>query len=440
MANEAVAGPRERGYIGIGLLGMGVVGVGLVRALATRSESLIDNIGLPVKLTRVLVRDTGRNRGVDVDADLLTTDPSSVVDHPDTDIVVELLGGEEPAHSLIQGALEAGKPVVTANKEVMAKFGAPLIQTAKRHKVHLLYEAAVGGGIPLVATISRGLAGTRTTTVRAIINGTTNYILTRMGEQGVDFSEALSEAQSQGFAEADPANDVDGVDTAYKLAIIAGLAFRSPVTADQVFHEGIRHLTSNDFRYAKELGYTIKLLAIAREDRQQIELRVHPALIHQETLLAKVSGVYNAIELDGDLTGQVLLYGKGAGSEPTTSAVLSDIIEIAAELAEGRLLRAKADFRTATTVRPMEDIEVRYYLRIRVADQAGVLGDIARVLGNAGISIASVIQKETDEAAQSTEIVIMTHIASESALRSASGELARLDVVREIGSILRVEE
>ena len=419
---------------------MGVVGVGLVRALATRSESLVDHIGLPVKLTRVLVRDTGRNRGVDVDADLLTTDPASVVDHPDTDIVVELLGGEEPARSLIQGALELGKPVVTANKEVMAKFGAPLIQTANRHKVHLLYEAAVGGGIPLVATISRGLAGTRTTTVRAIINGTTNYILTRMGEQGVDFSEALREAQAQGFAEADPANDVDGVDAAYKLAIIAGLAFHSPVTADQVFHEGIGHLTSNDFRYAKELGYTIKLLAIAREDRQQIELRVHPALIHQETLLAKVSGVYNAIELDGDLTGPVLLYGKGAGSEPTTSAVLSDIIEIAAELVEGRLLRAKADFQTATIVRPMEDIEVRYYLRIRVADQAGVLGDIARVLGNAGISIASVIQKETDEAAQSAEIVIMTHIALESALRLASGELAKLDVVREIGSILRVEE
>ena len=275
MANGAPVGPRERGYIGIGLLGMGVVGTGLVQALATRSESLDDHIGLPVKLTKVLVRDAGRDRGVDMGANLLTTDPLSVINHPETDIVVELLGGEEPAHSLIRGALEAGKPVVTANKEVIAKFGTPLVQIAGSQNVRLLYEAAVGGGIPLVATMSRGLAGTRITTVRAIINGTTNYILTRMGEQGFDFSEALNEAQARGFAEADPANDVDGVDAAYKLAIIAGLAFHSPVTADQVFHEGIRHLTSNDFRYAKELGYTIKLLAIAREDHHQIELRVH---------------------------------------------------------------------------------------------------------------------------------------------------------------------
>ena len=440
MADGPLPGPRERGYVGVGLLGMGVVGGGVFRALHDRHETLADRIGLPVRLTGVAVRDPARDRGVEAAPGLLTTDHAAVLGRADTDIVIEVMGGDEPAHSLIRQTLEAGKSVVTANKEVMAKFGAPLIELAARNRARLFYEASVGGGIPLVATMKRGLAATRTTAVHAIINGTTNYILTRMGQDGLDFSEALRQAQSLGFAEADPANDVDGVDAAYKLAIIAALAFRAPVTVDQVFREGIGHLTANDFRYAQELGYTIKLLAIAREYGSQVEARVHPALIHEDVLLAKVSGVYNAIQLDGDLTGQVLLYGRGAGSEATTSAVLSDVVEIATDLAEGRPPNAAPALRPAAQVRPMEDLEVRYYLRVRVADRAGVLGHIARVLGDWNISIASVIQKETDEAAQSAEIVIMTHIARESAVRSASDELRRLDVVREIGSIVRVEE
>ena len=440
MANGLLAGPRERGYVGIGLFGMGVVGGGVFRALQERSDTLSGQIGLPVRLTGVVVRDPDRDRGVELAPGLLTVDHMSVLNQADTDIVIELMGGAEPAHSLIRRTLEAKKSVVTANKEVMAKFGGPLIELAAQNGARLLYEAAVGGGIPLIATMKRGLAGTHTTAVHAIINGTTNYILTRMGQDGLDFSEALSQAQSLGFAEADPAKDVDGVDAAYKLAIVAALAFGSPITADQIFREGIGHLTANDFRYAQELGYTIKLLAIAREHNRQVEARVHPALIHEDVLLAKVSGVYNAIQLDGDLTGQVLLYGRGAGSEPTTSAVLSDVIEIATDLAQGRPFPMTPPFLPAAEVRPMEELEVRYYLRVRVADRVGVLGHIARVLGDWNISIASVIQKETDEAAQSAEIVIMTHIARESAVRSASGELRKLDVVREIGSIIRVEE
>ncbi len=440
MGNGPLAGPQQRGYIGVGLLGLGVVGSGVHRALHAQSDTLRSQIGLPIRLTGVVVRDPRRNRDVELAPDILTTNHMSVVNRTDTDIVIELMGGEEPAHSAIRQALGAKKSVVTANKEVMAKFGGPLIDLASQNGARLMYEAAVGGGIPLIATMKRGLAGTRTSAVRAIINGTTNYILTRMAQDGLDFSEALGQAQELGFAEADPANDVDGVDAAYKLAIIAALAFRSPITVDQVFREGIGHLAANDFRYAQELGYTIKLLAIAREHSGEIEARVHPALIREDVLLAKVSGVYNAIQLDGDLTGQVLLYGRGAGSEPTTSAVLSDVIEVATDLAEHRAPSAIPAFRRVAAVRSMEELEVRYYLRVRVADRAGVLGHIARVLGDWDISIASVIQKETDEAARSAEIVIMTHIARESAIRSASDELRALDVVREIGSIVRVEE
>ena len=440
MADGAPVGPQERGYVGIGLLGMGVVGTRVARALIDSSAALADRVGSPLRIIQVLIRDPTRDRNTDIPTDLFTTDPSDVVTHPDTDIVVELMGGEEPAHSIIREVLASGRSVVTANKEVMAKFGAPLLEKANENGVHLLYEAAVGGGIPLIAAMKRGLAGTKTTAVRAIINGTTNYILTRMAGEGIGFSEALSEAQALGFAEADPANDVDGVDAAYKLAIMAGLAFHCPITVDDVFREGIGHLKANDFRYAQELGYTIKLLAIARQENQEVEVRVHPALIRQEMLLAKVDGVYNAIQLDGDLTGQVLLYGRGAGSEPTTSAVLSDIIEAAGDLAAGRSAPRAPDFQTPALVRPITDLQVRYYLRMRVADQPGVLGHIAQVLGESDISIASVIQKETDEAAQSAEIVIMTHIALESAIREASNALAELEVVREIGSIVRVEE
>jgi homoserine dehydrogenase len=440
VANRAPNGPRERGFVGIGLLGMGVVGSTVVQALSERAGALADHVGIPVRLTGVVVRDSSKIRVPAVPAEIMTTHVSAITDNPDTDIVVELMGGEEPAYSILRGALQSGKSVVTANKEVMAKSGAHLLALANENRAQILYEAAVGGGIPLIATMKRGFAGTRTTAVRAIINGTTNYILTRMADDGIDFAEALAEAQAHGYAEADPANDVDGVDAAYKLAIMAGIAFHTPVTYDDVFREGISHLTANDFRYAQELGYTIKLLAIAREENRKIEVRVHPTLIHQETLLAKVSGVHNAVQLDGDLTGQVLLYGRGAGSGPTTSAVLSDIVEIATRLAEGRTPQSSRGVQIPTSFRPMADLEVRYYLRVRVADRPGVLGHIARVLGESAISIASVIQKETDEAAQSAEIVIMTHIARESAVREASTALDSLEIVREIGSIIRVEE
>jgi homoserine dehydrogenase len=420
---------------------MGVVGTGVAQALVQRAGLLQEQAGLPLKLTRVLVRDAKRARGVEVPRELFTTDPARVIDDPDTDIVVELMGGEEPAHAYIRRALEAGCPVVTANKEVMAKHGPTLQKLARERGAALLYEASVGGGIPLIATIRRGLAATRITAVRAIINGTTNYILTRMAKEGIDFSEALSQAQKLGYAEPDPRNDVEGIDAAYKLAVLAGLAFRTAVPLGEVYYEGIGRLTPNDFRYAQELGYTIKLLAITKEEEDgAIQTRVHPAFLHEEVLLAKVDGVYNAIQVDGDLIGQLLLYGQGAGSAATTSAVLSDVLEIAQDIALDRPPGTGAAALKARRVQPMDDLEVRYYIRMTVVDRPGVMAQVARVLGEAQISIASIIQKETDEEAQMAELVIMTHLAREAAVRQASAALTALEVVREIGSIVRVEE
>ncbi|MDA1096039.1 MAG: homoserine dehydrogenase [Chloroflexi bacterium] len=440
MANGASQGPHARGFIGVGLLGLGVVGASVAEALLQRADFLTDRVGLPLRLTGVGVRDVRKLRTAEVPVSLLTTDGSAVIADPDTDIVVELMGGEQPALTRIREALELGRGVVTANKEVMAKHGTALRGLAAQKATPLLYEAAVGGGIPLIATMRRGLVASRTTAIRAIINGTTNYILTRMAQDEMDFVDALAQAQSLGYAEADPKNDVDGIDAAYKLAILASLAFRTPVAFEDVFHEGITHLIANDFRYARELGYTIKLLAIAREEDGEIQARVHPTFLRQEMLLAKVDGVYNAVQIDGDLTGEVLLYGRGAGPAPTTSAVLSDVIEIASDLVQGRAATAAPDIRSASRIRSMDDLDVRYYIRMRVADRPGVLGQIALVLGDSGISMASVIQKETDEAAQSAEIIIMTHRARESAVAAASAKLAGLETIREIGAIVRVEE
>lgn len=440
MAKEINA-PHDQGFVGVGLLGMGVVGTGVVEALKNQAELLHEEVGAPLRLTGVAVRDPKRPRGADVPEHLFTTDALAVIQNPETNIVVELMGGAEPALSYIRSALEAGRSVVTANKEVIAKHGLELQALAAKQGVALLYEAAVGGGIPLIATMRRGLAATDVTTVRAIINGTTNYILSRMSHEGIDFSDALVQAQELGYAESDPRNDVGGADAAYKLAIMASLAFHMQVPLDAVYYEGIEHLTPNDFRYAQELGYTIKLLAIAKETADgTVEARVHPALLHESVLLAKVDGVHNAIELSGDLIGQLLLYGEGAGASPTASAVLSDVLEISRDLVSGRPVSQQMHTRSDRSVRPMDDLEVRYYIRTSVTDRPGVMAQITRVLGEAEISIASVIQKETDEAAQVAEIVIMTHRAREAAVQQASRALVELDAVKEIGSIVRVEE
>lgn len=428
---------RERRAIGVGLMGLGVVGAGVARILHEKAAVYSRQIGCPLELRRVLVRDPAKPRGFDVDPSLLTTNASHLLQDPDIHLIIEVIGGEEPAYAYLREALTAGKFVVTGNKEVMARHGAELILLAREHNVDLLYEASVGGGIPIIAPLKRDLLANDIISVTAIINGTTNYILTSMSRDGASFADALSEAQRLGYAEPDPTNDVEGIDAAYKLAILAQLSFHMDVAPDDVYREGITRLTARDFTYARELGYAIKLLAIARKAEEQVELRVHPALISQDELLASVDGVLNAVQIEGDLMDRVLFQGPGAGSLPTTSAIVADALDAAVSISNG--VYWPHSFRREAGLRPMSmaDVRSRYYLRMRVADRPGVLAQIAAALGDAQISIASVIQKEVDGAG-TAELVIMTHEARESGLQAALQGVRRLNGVEDVQQALRV--
>jgi homoserine dehydrogenase len=420
-------------------MGLGVVGSGVARILHERAGVFARGVGRPLAIRRVLVRDLAKRRDGPVEQNLLTTDPQTILDDPTVQIVIEVMGGEHPAYELIKEALASGRHVVTANKEVMAKHGPELLELSRANGVDILYEASVGGGIPLIAPLKRDLLANELTSIRAIINGTTNYILTRMAREGCDYGEALAGAQALGYAEADPRNDVEGIDAAYKLAILASLAFRMDVNPDAVHHEGITALTGRDFRYAQELGYAIKLLALGERADHHISLRVHPALVPLEEPLAKVDGVFNAVQLEGDLTGQVLFQGRGAGALPTTSAVVADLLDLAHALAqEGREHFDWKQDQTAT-VRDISELRSRYYLRLVVQDRAGVLSKITAILGDRyAISIASIIQKEADESAGTAELVIMTHAAVEADMQHALAEVGELDTVVEVGTFLRV--
>ena len=432
-----MAGARDS--IGIGLLGLGVVGSGVARILSEKAEIYAVRVGVPLVIRRVLVRDVEKERPFSPDPALLTTEPEDVFADPAIDVIVEVMGGEHPAHEYIQRAVQSSRYVVTANKEVMAKHGPNLLALAKAHGTDILYEASVGGGIPLISPLKRDLLANSVSAITAIINGTTNYILTRMAREGAGYGDALAQAQELGYAESDPTNDVEAYDAVYKLAILASLGFHTLVRPDEVYREGITQITDRDFRYAGELGYVIKLLALGRREPEGIRVRVHPALIHADEPIAKVDGVFNAVQLEGDLLGRVLFQGRGAGSLPTTSAVVADLIDVAVGLVRGWSDRLNWVQEGAATVAPMETLRTRYYVRLTLADRPGVLAQIATILGNHGISIASVIQKEADESAQTAEVVIMTHVAAEAGMRAALAELRGLDVIAGVGTCLRVE-
>jgi len=349
------------------------------------------------------------------------------------------MGGENPAREYLERAISGGKHVVTSNKEVIAKHGAELRAMAQQQGVGLRFEASTGGGIPLIAPLQRDLMANRISGIYAIINGTTNYILTRMAKEDIDFSSALKKAQEMGYAEADPRDDIEGIDAAYKLAILSSLAFQSRVQPQDIHREGISRLASRDFRYARELGYAIKLLAIAKQDDSSIEVRVHPVFIPEDSLLAEVNGVYNAILIEGDLVGKVLFFGEGAGARPTTSAVVADVVSAAQDIITGAGSRSRWKLEPGKVIKPMSEIETRYYMRMNTVDRYGVLAQISKVLGEHLISISSVIQKETDDATQTAEIVIMTHPAQEKSMQLALKELANLAVVKEINNFVRVE-
>ena len=426
--------------IGIGLLGGGVVCSGVARVLIDKGETLGELVGRPLSLEGVLVRDAAKRRPNGPPADLLTTEAGDILDNPRVDVVVEVMGGQQPALDYLLRSISAGKHVVTANKEVMARHGPDLLARALDRGVRVLFEASVAGGTPIIAPLTRDLAANEVAAIRAIVNGTTNYILTRMAQQGVDFDAALAEAQELGYAEADPTSDIEGRDAAYKLAVLSTLSFRARVRDTDVHQEGISRLTARDFLYAGELGYAIKLLAIAGKEGGAVQARVHPAFVPQNVMIAKVDGVLNAVEIETDLAGRVLFHGRGAGSMPTASAVVADIIDAARSLAGETAPPLALNLSEDVRIRPMSELETKYYLRLSVADRPGVLAQIAGVLGAMDISIASVIQKEADEVAQTAEIVLMTHRAREESMQLALRMLEDLEVVAAVGNMVRVEE
>lgn len=427
--------------VGIGLLGLGVVGGQVARVLTEKAETLSEQVGCPLVLRKIkcLPQDLGRPLAKGLPAGIFTTDNEEFFNAPDIDIIVELIGGENPAYEYQKRAITTDRHVVTANKEVIAKHGAELLKLAQQHDVGLCYEGSVGGGIPLIAPFKHDLVANEISGVFAIINGTTNYILTRMAKEGIDFTTALKNAQQLGYAEANPRNDIEGIDATYKLAILATLAFQTEVRPEDIYCEGISRIGSRDFGYAREFGFAIKLLAIAKQSDNTIEVRVHPVLLPEDTFLAKVDGVYNAVEVQGDLVGKVLFFGEGAGARPTSSAVIADIVYSAQKISRGIGGKTRLRLDSGRSIKPMSAVETEYYLRITAADRPGVLAQIARTFGDHLISISSAIQRETDDAAQSAEIVIMTHPAKEAAMQQALAELARLPVVKEVSNFIRVE-
>ena len=427
--------------VGIGLLGLGVIGGQVAKVLSEKAETLAEQVGCPLVLrkVKVLPQDLARPQAKKMPPELFTTEIDELFAEPEIDIMIEAIGGENPALEYLTKALSSGKHVVTANKEVVAKHGAKLMELAGQQGLGLRYEASVGGGIPLISRFQYDLVANRISGIYAIINGTTNYILTRMAQEGVDFSAALARAQELGYAEANPESDVEGIDAAYKLAIMSSLAFHTEVRPEDIYREGISRLSSRDFQYAQELGFAIKLLAIAKDSDQVIEVRVHPVFIPEDSLLAKVDGVYNAVLIEGDLVEKVLFFGQGAGPLPTSSAVIADVVATAQEINLGVAGRRQWRFEPGSVIKPMSEIKTRYYLRLNIADRPGVLAQIARALGNHQISISSAIQKLSDPVAETAEIVIITHSAQEKAMQSAINELAHLAVVKEISNFVRVE-
>jgi len=425
--------------IDIGLLGLGVVGSGIAKVLLNKADSLAEQLGASLVLKKVLVRQVNKQRTVKLEPRQLTTHPEEVLTAPEIDIVIEVIGGEYPATEYIKQAILHDKHIVTANKEVIAKHGYELVSLAKEHNVDLRYEASVGSGIPLIRVCQQDLAANDILAIYAILNGTTNYILTRMSQEGLDFSTALKEAQELGYAEANPANDIEGTDAAYKLAILAGLAFHTIVDTQDIYCEGISRLQTQDFSYAKEFGYAIKLLAIAKREANSIEMRVHPVFIPEDSQLAKVDGVYNAIQVESDLAGNLVFYGQGAGALRASSAIMADVLAIARNICHGAISVPKAPINQKLALKPMSSIKTRYYFRLSVADRPGVLAQISEVLGHNSISISSVIQKESDLESQTAVLVIMTHPAEEKSVQKALKEIRQLTVVNEVSNFIRVE-
>jgi homoserine dehydrogenase len=424
--------------LSIALAGLGTVGAGVLRLLRDNADLSTARAGRGLAVTAVSARDRGRDRGVPLGGLRWYDDPVALAADPQVDVVVELIGGADgPARALVQAAIAAGKPVVTANKAMIALHGAELAAAAERAGVALAFEAAVAGGIPVIKALREGFAANRITRVAGILNGTCNYILTVMRERGREFAEVLAEAQKLGYAEADPSFDIDGIDTAHKLAILAGLAFGGPVAFDAVHVEGIRSVSALDIGYAGELGYRIKLLGIARRTEGGIEARVHPCMVPVGAPIAGVDGVFNAVVAEGDFAGKLMLEGRGAGAGPTASAVVADLIDIARGRATPVWGAASDALANSPTV-PMGAHVGAYYLRLMVVDRPGVIAEVTAVLRDHGVSLESMLQRGRSPG-EAVPVVLVTHETEEAAMRRALARIAALDSVVEQPTLIRIE-
>ncbi|MBF0541130.1 MAG: homoserine dehydrogenase [Nitrospirae bacterium] len=424
--------------INVGIIGFGTVGCGTIRILLNNNDLIKSRTGADVTLKKIADLDIQKDRGIVIPNGVLTTNVNEILDDPDIDIVVELIGGIHPAKEFILKALQNGKHVVTANKALLATEGQELFQAAGKAGRALGFEAAVAGGIPIIKTLREGLASNHYQSIYGIINGTSNYILTKMTDEGKDFKDALSDAQSLGYAEANPAFDIEGIDTAHKLTLIASLCYGIPLSFNKIYVEGITKITAQDVQFATELGYKIKLLAIARQVGKEIELRVHPTMVPVDHLISNVNGVFNAIRVIGDAVGETLYYGRGAGDMPTGSAVVSDIIDIATGKANTSNNQIGASTNNGYTIRDINDIESLYYFRFTAMDSPGVLSRISGVLGENGISISAVIQKGR-KAGGSVPLVVLTHNARERDVMRAVNQIDSLPVVSKPTMFIRVE-
>ncbi|MBD3183263.1 homoserine dehydrogenase [Candidatus Poribacteria bacterium] len=428
--------------IKVGVIGWGTVGSGVVKILVNQDQYMMKPGSFSIKLGKIADLDITTPRDTAVDPSLLTTRVSEIIEDREIDIVVETIGGLNPATDFIRSALKAGKHVVTANKAVLALYSKELFKIAKENKVRIGFEASVGGCIPIIRSLREGLVSNRIQAIYGIVNGTSNYILSEMTDKGMDFSEALKEAQERGYAEADPSSDIEGIDAANKIAILTSLAYESDVKLDSVFVEGVTRVTQRDIQYASELGYRIKLLAIAKlVDNNKLQVRVHPTMLPERSMLASVEGVFNAIYVVGNATGSTMFYGRGAGQMPAASAVLSDIVDISKTIAanaNSQLLPSPVLDNTEYSIKPVAEIETRYYIRVQVLDSPGVLAQISGILGDNSISISSVIQKERREG-KTVPIVMMTHEAVEKNMQNALKEIDALSVVTPKSMLIRVE-
>lgn len=431
--------------ISVGLIGFGTVGTGVAKILEKNTALLQQRLGAGIELKKIADLDIRRGRGITLKKGVLTTSAEEIVNNPSIDIVVELMGGIEPARRLILKAIENGKHVVTANKALLSKHGWEIFSAARRAGVDVAFEASVGGGIPIIRTMQEGFASDRISGFLGILNGTSNYILSRMTDEGADFKAVLKDAQAKGYAEADPTFDVEGIDTAHKLTVLLSLAFGGKADPKKIYTEGISRITPLDIDFARQLGYKIKLLAICRGYGSEVDARVHPSLVPEKHMLSQVGGAFNAIFVQGQDVGPTMFYGRGAGMMPTGSAVVADIMSLARNIVKGvsnrvPLLPCGSRLPQAVRIKPMSDVQTRYYLRFTAVDKPGVLSTISGVLGRSNISIHSVVQKGRDTSNTAVSIFMLTHEAKESDLQKAIRQLEKLSILKGKTMVIRIVE